>query len=240
MLHQDGIGLPGLWNFGQTCRALSLSEERCSQVAWICSFFPISNSLNLTSLSKWNLQRDPVTRLSSPLVVEPAYPTVQVRQGWVGRICCFCLIVAWTGALCELPCVALMILLIWSNCCDNGALVWVIIKIVPQTEFEVYLVLGCAQVPIEGEKEGGVEWVADQAAITVQELREVERMELQIWRVFLSKVVRRLAHGERKGRAPHGLPFIAIWILPYLPWQSILNSCSKIYCHAWTISMLSL
>ena len=32
-----------------------------------------------------------------------------------------------------------------------------------------------AQVPIEGEKEGGVEWVADQAAITVQELREVEK-----------------------------------------------------------------
>ena len=48
----------------------------------------------------------------------------------------------------------------------------------PQTEFEVYLVLGCAQVPIEGEKEGGVEWVADQAAITVQELREVGKIEI--------------------------------------------------------------
>ena len=36
---------------------------------------------------------------------------------------------------------------------------------------------------------------------------------------FYSKVVRRLAHGERKGRAPHGLPFIAIWSLHIdLPW----------------------
>ena len=65
-------------------------------------------------------------------------------------------------------------------------------------------------------EEGGVEWVADQAAITVQELREVGKMEIwQVWRFFLlSKVVRRLAHGERRGRAPHGLPFIAIWSLP--------------------------
>ena len=36
--------------------------------------------------------------------------------------------------------------------------------------------LHTAQVPIEGEKEGGVEWVADQAAITVQELREVKHL----------------------------------------------------------------
>jgi len=83
--------------------------------------------VELCLLVRRDAARDPVTRLSAPLVVEPAYPTVQV--------------------------------------------------------------------PIEEEKEGGVEWVADQAAITVQELREV---------------VRRLAHGERRGRAPHGLPFIAI------------------------------
>ena len=38
-----------------------------------------------------------------------------------------------------------------------------------------------AQVPIEGEKEGGVEWVADQAAITVQELREVHRKVLDFF-----------------------------------------------------------
>ena len=46
----------------------------------------------------------------------------------------------------------------------------------------VNLILGCAQVPIEGEKEGGVEWVADQAAITVQELREVRNIEIQVFR----------------------------------------------------------
>ena len=34
---QDGFGLPGLWNFRQTCRTLSLGEERCSKVVWICS-----------------------------------------------------------------------------------------------------------------------------------------------------------------------------------------------------------
>ena len=76
-----------------------------------------------------------------------------------------------------------------------------------QIELEVHT----AQVPIEGEKEGGVEWVADQAAITVQELREVERWNFYKFDAFFSsKVVRRLAHGERRGRAPHGLPFIAI------------------------------
>ena len=32
------------------------------------------------NLYKWNLYRDPVTRLSSPLVVDPAYPAVQVRK----------------------------------------------------------------------------------------------------------------------------------------------------------------
>jgi len=50
------------------------------------------------------------------------------------------------------------------------------------------------QVPIEGEKEGGVDWVASRAAITVAELREV---------------VRRLQHG-RGGTGPHGMPLIAL------------------------------
>ena len=48
-----------------------------------------------------------------------------------------------------------------------------------EKEFIIHFSLGFStfrcQVPIEGEKEGGVEWVADQAAITVQELREVEK-----------------------------------------------------------------
>ena len=45
-------------------------------------------------------------------------------------------------------------------------------------EFICIAMSTCAQVPIEGEKEGGVEWVADQAAITVQELREVNKIEI--------------------------------------------------------------
>ena len=44
--------------------------------------------------------------------------------------------------------------------------------------------LHTAQVPIEGEMEGGVEWVADQAAITVQELREVKQIKTQPFSQF--------------------------------------------------------
>ena len=39
------------------------------------------------------------------------------------------------------------------------------------------------QVPVEGEKDGGVEWVADQAAITVQEIREVGKQEGRLYRM---------------------------------------------------------
>ena len=54
-----------------------------------------------------------------------------------------------------------------------------------------------AQVPIEGEKEGGVEWVADQAAITVQELREVDRKDqIKVFGFF--KIIRFLVKGGAK------------------------------------------
>ena len=47
------------------------------------SRFEGQHSVRITDwfkLEPWNFYRDPVTRLSSPLVVEPAYPTVQVRS----------------------------------------------------------------------------------------------------------------------------------------------------------------
>jgi len=112
----------------KSLEATHLAVEKIARmVLGYLAYETLGRLVELCLLVRRDAARDPVTRLSAPLVVEPAYPTVQV--------------------------------------------------------------------PIEGEKEGGVEWVADQAAITVQELREV---------------VRRLAHGERRGRAPHGLPFIAI------------------------------
>jgi len=104
-------------------------EKIVRMVLGYLAYETLGRLVELCLLVRRDAARDPVTRLSSPLVVEPSYPTVQV--------------------------------------------------------------------PVEGEKDGGVEWVADQAAITVQEIREV---------------VRRLVHGAAngKGRAPHGAPFIAV------------------------------
>ena len=100
--------------------------------------------------------------------------------------------------------------------------------------------------PIEGEKEGGVEWVADQAAITVQELREVKQIEIQVFRffnsIFLFKGGAKAGSWgeERKGTA---------WLTFYCNLKSTHRStliitfcCNMVFpakkcCHAWTYNL---
>ena len=77
----------------------------------------------------------------------------------------------------------------------------------------------------EGRRSGMGCWPGCYHCARAQRGRKMKMIHKEISNIF-AKVVRRLAHGQKRGRAPHGLPFIAIW-----PVQQPIQK----YCHlGWT------